>query len=900
MTSVRVWLARIGELWRGRRLDQELDEELEHHLDRLTDDFLRGGMTRDDARRFARRELGGVLHTRELVRDRRGFPMIDAFRQDVRYAVRVLLRTRSFTLVAVLTLALGIGANAAIFSLVDAVMLRPLPYAAPDRLVSIWEARVKAGPANLSTRGTSFSGKADPGRMPVAPANFVEYRRDLQAFSGMAGVSGSSKNLTGSGSPERLIGEEVTHEYFDVLGTAPSSGRVFSAAEDRPDGHPVVVISDGLWRRRFGADPRMLAQIVSLDSNPYEVIGIMPAAFQPATGFGSTDAVDFWVPAAYPADLLANHGDHEIRVVARLKPGVSTEAARAELRAYTDRLATAYPQTNTGITADLRPLREDVIRDVRLSLMVLLVAVGLILLIACVNVANLLIIRAVSKRHEVAVRFALGASRRRVMSELLTQSAVLAALGGAAGLALGAWTQGLLVRVAPTSIPRLQSVGLDSHVFVFTALAALATVVFFGLVPAWQVGRARPIEAIKGRSRSVTDTGVLRWRSVLMVSEVALSTVLLVGAGLMIKSFLTLNGVGLGFMPDHVLALNIALPETRYKTADARLAFYDALAAHVALRPGVQSVAFANRLPLRGGWGSGVLIDGVPAATPSGYLDADFQAVNPGYFATLGIPLTRGRLLTANDRKDTEAVAVVSAEFSRAFLQGGDPIGRHFNRGTGLPLITIVGVVADVRRDGRAAALNPQVFLSAAQTTLYPVRLADFAVRTLGDPRSLAPAIQQDVWAIDKELPLTNVRTLDEILFQKVADRRFQTLLFVLFAALALMLAVVGIYGVVAYAVSQRTPEIGVRMALGANRGRILRWIVGQAIGLVTLGAVAGLAGAFALSRYVATLLFEVGPTNVPTYALAAVVLGVVALASAVLAGRGATKVDPVVALRCE
>jgi predicted permease len=530
---------------------------------------------------------------------------------------------------------------------------------------------------------------------------------------------------------------------------------------------------------------------------------------------------------------------------------------------------------------------------------VLLLAVGVILLIACVNVANLLIIRAVARRHEIAVRFALGASRGRVMRGLLTQSLVLALLGGAAGFALGAWTQGLLVRMAPANIPRLQNVGLDWHVFAFTAIASLVTVGLFGLVPAWQVGRSRPNEVIKGHSRSVTDTGVLRWRNALMVTEVALSTILLVGAGLMIRSFLTLSGVKLGFESSHVLAMNVTLPETHYKTGDDRLRFYEDLAERVSHRPGVQSVAFANRMPLRGGWSSGIRIEGVPAPA-AGFQDADFQAVSHGYFVTLGIPLLRGRLLAPGDRMGAELAAVVSEQFGRTFLQGDDPVGRRFSRGQNMPVLTIVGVVADVRRGGREAKVNPQVYLSAAQTSVYPVRLADFAVRSDGDPRSLAPGIQQDVWTIDKDLPVTNVRTLDEILFQNASEKRFQTLLFAMFAALALTLAVVGIYGVVAYAVSQRTPEIGVRMALGASRGRILRWVVGQAVWLVAIGAAAGLAGAVGLSRYVAALLFEVGPTDAVTYAAAASVLAGVAIAASLLAGRGATKIDPVVALRYE
>jgi predicted permease len=894
--SLRRLIARFGEYLRSRRVERDLDDELAGHLDHLTDEYIRRGLDRDDARRAARRDLGGLDRAKELVRDQRGFRVLDALAQDVRHSIRLLVKAPAFTTVAVLTLALGIGVNTAIFSLVDSVMLRPLPYADPDRLVAVWEARLDPRP---SAQYAPVATEPDPGRMSVAPANFVDYQRATDAFSLMAGYANIGKNLTGGGTPERLVGEEVSHEYFDVLGAVPALGRSFVAGDDGPSGRRLAILSDGLWRRRFQGDPAVIGRLITLDADSYEVVGVMPATFQAVTQVAYATPVSFWIPALYSAELLANHADHEISVVARLGPGVSLTTARSQLKSVVDGLAKQYPKELAGITADARSLRADVTRNFSTSLLILLLAVGLILLIACVNVANLLLIRAVSKQHEIAIRVALGASRGRIIAGLMTQSLILAIAGAVVGLVLGAWTQDLLVRLAPVSMPRLADTTMDARVFTFTLAAAMATTIVFGLLPAWHAGRARPIDAIKSHSRASTDAGVLRWRSLLMVTEVALSTMLLVGAGLTLRSFIKLNGVDLGFATDRVLAMSINLPETKYPDADSRLRFYQTLVERLEGRPGIGAIGFANQLPLRGGWGSGIQIEGVRG--PNGEMfGPDCQAVSPGYFPTLGIRLVRGRLIESIDRKETGAIAVVSEHFGRRFLQGGDPIGLRIRRGPAMPWITIVGVVTDVRRDGRESALVPQVYFSAAQTTLYPVRLSALAVRSDGDPTALLPMIQAEVWAMDRDQPVTAVRTLGEILWRSASSRRFQTLLFGLFALLALILAAIGIYGVIAYAVSKRTPEIGVRMVLGADAGRILRWVLGQAAWLVAVGAVTGLAGALLLSRYIATLLFEIQPTDTLTYVVSAAVLVGIAFVTVLLAARGASRVDPVVALRTE
>lgn len=814
---------------------------------------------------------------------------------DLRYALRLLAKSPAFALVAIFTLALGIGVNSGIFTVVDAVMLRPLPYPEPDRLVSLWETTLKERPSNFSSSGSNLGGGSSPTRTTVAAANLVDYRKDNHAFTGMAGFDIAGMNLTGNGPPERLFGERVTYEYFPVLGVQPSQGRAFLAEEDRPGNHRVVIISHELWQRRFGSDPNLIGNFVTLDDEKYRVIGIMQPGFESPSQFGSTTTLSFFVPAAYPPDQLGKHGNHDINVLARLRPGATLKQAQAELDAVSNRLAQAYPETNSNVKTGAAPLADDIARNVRTSILVLLGAVGLILLIACANLANLLLVRAIGRSREITIRFALGASRARVIGELLIQSVVLAVFGCVAGLVFGYWTRELLVRLAPPNIPRLAGAGLDGRVLLFTVMLSLVTGILFGLFPAWQVSKARPAESLKSSERGIAGAGVMRWRNVLMITEIAVSMVLLVGAGLLLRSFITLSGVDLGFQTERVMAMNINLSETIYQTPDRRFAFFEDLASRVSNLPGVQAVGFANRMPMRGGWSGSFELDSATVTT-----DSDLQAVSPGYFPTLGISLLRGRLLTAADRLGAQPVAVVNTEFVRRFLTGQEPIGRHLRRGPQAPWIAIVGIVGDVHRGGKAAAITPQVYYPAAQTNLYPVRVADFAFRAAGDPKTLMAAVQQQVWAIDKDQPVTNVKTLEEVISQSVAERRFQTLLLLLFAGLALALALVGVYGVISYSVSQRTGEIGLRIALGASRGAILRLVIEQAMLLVIAGIVAGAAGAYGLSRYLTSLLFEVKPTDPLTYSSLALLLTVVALIACYVPARRATQVDPMVALRYE
>jgi putative ABC transport system permease protein len=874
--NVRSAVTRLREALTRNTLERELDDELRLHRDLLIAEFERRGLSASEARRAAGMKLGGIDQGKEAVRDARGLPFAEAFLRDLAYAGRMLRKAPGFSIVTILTLALGIAVNVAIFSIVDGVVLRPLPYPDPDRLVSIWESRG-------DVRGS------------VAPANLADYCRST-SFDGIAGLAARTRNLTTTDQPEALQVEEVTDNYFTVLGVAPALGRNFTEADMRAESAKVAVISDALWRRRFAGDQGVLNRSIDLDSERYQIIGVMPPGFLGLVDLMSTDRRAVWTPAVYPPELLANRGDHEIRLVARLAPDASLEAARAEFTAISQALGAAYPDTNAEVRAEMQPLRDDIVRNVRTSLVVLLLMVGLILTIACVNVANLFLARGVGRRREIAVRFALGASRTRVVTSLVTESLMLAAMASVVGVVFAAWMHNALVAAAPANIPRLDGVAMDARVLAYTGLVAVVTGLLFGAIPAWQAGHSTAADALAGAGRVVAGAAVMRWRNALMLAQVALSCILLVGAGLMVTSLVRLNSVPLGFDAARVLAMRIALPEKRYPTATARLQFFEELERRVLTIPGVEVAGFANNLPLRGGWGGGFGIDGV--ATPPKGFEADFQAVSAGYFRTLGITLADGRSISSDDRVNTQGVAVVSRLFERRFLAGQSALGRQIRRGPDAPLITIVGVVDDVRRDGRASELQPQIFLPAAQTTLYPVRLADLAVRARGNPTDLMPAIRAAVWSLDSEQPISNVRTLDDLLLAGSASRRFQALLFSLFAVLALVLASVGTYGVVSYVVSQRTPEIGVRLALGADAWDIRRWLLSRTMIIVAAGAFIGLVAARWLGQFVSTLLFAVSVGDPASYVLAGTAVSAVALAANLLAARRATSIDPTQALR--
>jgi len=888
-------MRRLACLFRRGEAVDDLNEEMRLHVHLRAQRLRQQGIVEKEAGHMAQRQFGNrtaVLDTASVVW---GWGAWERLFQDLRLGARTLRKTPGFTAVAVLTLAAGLGINTAIFSVVNAVMIRSLPYPQPERLVSLWEEAGRQDPRIANSTGTSVGRAGGPRRTTVSVANLLDYRDRAGSFDGLASYDASPMNLTGHGRPQRVAGERVSAAFFDVLGVSPAIGRGFRAEDDHEGAPAVAILTYDFWQRQMGGDTDAMERALMLDGHAYQVVGVLPRGFQSPSEFALPDRVDFFVPAAYPADLLIARGDHEVNVVGRLKPGVPVRTAQASLDQVSASLAARYPNTNSGLRAVIAPLQEDLVRGLRDSLVALLGASAFIVLITCVNVANLLLVRAIARRHESSVRLALGATRFRMVRQFLAESALLAVAGCAAGILLGVALLRLLISLALATIPQIHSVAMDWRVFAVGAAVATLSGLLFGMAPAWQASAAEPAESLKGTARSTGGKPQVRWRASFTVAEVALSLVLMVGAGLLLKSFVRLMGVDLGFQPDRVLALNVNLPEPRYGTAQQRLQFFERLEERVAALPAVQSVAYANRMPLRGGWSSGVRL----ATAPDTLYVADFQAVSPGYFATLGIPLLRGRLLTAGDREGSPYAAVVNQAFVRQLLNGNDAIGQRLQR-SGQRWIEIAGVVNDVRRGGKTDTVKPQVYLPAAQFSLYPVRLADLAVRAAGDPRRLVNAIQDQIWALDKDQPITNVRTLEEIVSASVALRRFQTWLLAIFAAVAVGLALIGIFGVLSYAVSQRTSELGLRMALGASPRDILVLVLKQAGRWIAVGVVLGLAGAMALTRYFESFLFDVRRTDWQSYAAAVALLAALAIIAALIPARRGARVDPMSALRCE
>jgi putative ABC transport system permease protein len=804
----------------------------------------------------------------------------------LRYSLRSLRKAPGFTATAILTIGLGVGANTAVFSVVDAVLLRPLPYAEPGRLVWLAE-RPASNPAFI--------------RSSVAAVN-LDYYRLAGSFEGLAGYTRMSRTLTGSGDPVQVRGEEVTPNLFAVLGVPAAMGRVFGPGEGDPGRRRVVILMDTFWRAAFGGDRAILGRTLTLDGEPHVVIGIMPPGFRGLSEHGSGYTIDCFVPSAFD-----EAGARGINVVGRLGPDVSLARARDEMRTLSADLRQRRPETHRDLEIALAPIHDEIVRPVRRSLLVLLGAVGLVLVVACVNLANLLIVRALGERREIAIRLAIGATRARIAIDLALRGLILGVLGGGAGLIFGIWTRNLLVSLAPVTMPRLDHVALNPRVLAVTFALATVTGIVAGLLPAVQLRRGHAAPAL--RATALTATGgrsMARWRGLLMAAEIAAALTLAIGAALLVQSLIRLARVDLGFQSRDVLLFTVRLPDAKYRDAAARLAFMAEVERRVAAIPGVASAALANEFPLRGGGFSRVTIAGGEPAAADSVRTAGFQAVSPGYFATLQIPLVRGRLLSSEDRVGAPGAAVVNQTFARRYLAGRDPIGQRFRRVARAPAavadpeLTIVGVVRDARRDGPHTDLAPQVYLSAGQPETHPwTTVAEVGVRAAaGDPRRLGPAIQRAVSSIDPGQPIMSVLTLDDAIAGSTAVRRFNTTLLSAAASLAFGLAMVGVYGVVAHAAAQRTRELGIRVALGASRRDVLSLVVVDGVRWALVGVLVGLAGAYAGTRLLATLLFGVTPTDVATFAsLAALALGIAALASYVPARRAAS-VNPVAVLR--
>jgi putative ABC transport system permease protein len=813
--------------------------------------------------------------------------------QDVRYGSRMLAKNPGFTAVAILTLALGIGANTAIFSVVNAVLLRPLPFAAPDRLVRVVSVRM---PANAP----------DNASYP----DFLDWRARNHVFESMAVFRTGDFTLTRQGDAVQLAGAAVSADLFRLLGVRPSSGRAFLPEEDKPgaaDGGDAVILSHRLWQERFGTDRNVVGRTIDLDNKNFTVVGVMPAGFQFPI---QAEPIDLWTTVA--VDIGGPHGGkgmadqrgaHYLDVIARLKPNVSVGEADAEMNTIFSALGKQYPNDSAHRGARIVPERDHLVGDVRPALLVLLGAVGCVLLIACANVANLMLARATTRQKEVAVRSALGASRGRVFRQLLTESVVLSVLGSAAGLLLAVWGTNLLLRLIPEDVPRLSEVHLDGQVLAFTVVLSLLTGLLFGLAPAVQASKTTLTESLKEGGRGSTE-GLHRnrVRSILVVTEVAVALVLLVGAGLLAQSFLRLERVDPGFDPHHVLTFALSLPDTRYSGA-RQVDFFQQVVAHVGRLPGVRSASAGGPLPLsRDEIDTRFDIEG-QSVPESERPRTGYTWVEPGYFRTLGIPLHRGRDFTASDNLKATPVVIINEALARRFFPNEDPVGKRIEPGIGNgypkgpPMREIVAVVGDIKQNSLEGDSSPNVYVPLRQS---PLDFMTFIVSTEVAPESIVGAVRNQIQEMDKDLPMVNVKTLDQYLSQSVAQPQFNMLLVGLFAALALLLAAVGLYGVISYTVRQRRHEIGIRMALGAERRDVLRLVVGQAFVLTLIGVGIGLALALAATRFLASLLYGVRPTDPVTFFGVALLLGGVALFASYIPARRATKVDPMVALRYE
>jgi putative ABC transport system permease protein len=870
---------KLRALLRKSQAERELDEELRYHIERQTGQNIRLGMNPEEARQAALKSFGGVEQAKERSRDARGVRWIEELWQDLRYGARVLVRNPGFTLIAGATLALGIGANTAIFSVVNTVLLGSLPYKDSDRLVVVWD--------KLFSKGID--------ELELSPNDFFAMRDRNTVFEQMGAVEKTNlNNLTGDGEPLRLEAKSATANLFPMLGIPPLLGRTFTPEEDRAYAR-VAVLSYKLWQSRFAGAKGVIGRNVTINGHTYTVIGVMPAEFEyPPPGSGHLPG-EIWFPRALETDE-AKRDSHNLLTVARLKPGVTFAQARAELENIARRRE-QEARINTDKGVNLVPLQDQIGRKLRAALLILAGAVGFVLLIACANVANLLLSQAAGRASEIAIRLALGASRFRIARQMLTESLLLSLFGGAFGLLVAAWMgQGIRI-LGATQIPRAERLAIDGRALGFTLLVTIFTGIVFGLAPALQASRPDVNETLKGGGRGAKGAGRQQVRNGLVVAEVALSLALLVGAGLLIKSFWRLQQVELGFDARNVLSLDFTPSRAKYPYGSLA-AFYQQLLEKIQALPGVKDAAIVSNAPLSGRRGAEVYkIEGRPE--PKSMADAvvaEYNVVSPGYFQMMGIPLLRGRVFTEGDGPGAPAVAIINQVFAERYWPGEDPLGRRLLVDFSQRWVTVVGIVGNVKQSGLPYEAAPQVSVSYKQAPESRTLL----VRTTADPIGFVGAVRSQIHAIDRDLPIYNIHTMEDLLAESISQRRLNLLLLGVFAGVALALTVVGLYGVISYSVTHRTHEIGVRMALGAQSRDVLRLVIGQGMKLVVLGVSIGLAAAFGLTRLLKTLLFDVSATDPVTFAVVALLLTLVALLACWIPARRAMKVDPLVALKYE
>jgi putative ABC transport system permease protein len=866
---------------RKEQTDRDLSEEVGSYVELLTEKKMKEGMNETEARHAAMVEVGGVEQLKEGVRAGRTGFALETFFQDVRYGLRSLLKKPGFTLTAVITLAIGIGANSAIFSVINGVLLRSLSYANPHSIVMIWERNV--------TEAVRLQNV-------VSPANFLDWQKQSTSFEHMAAVADQRVNLTGGvGEPEEIKAQFVSQQFFPALGVEPTIGRFFVPEEDRVGNDLVIILSHQLWQDRFGSDPAIVGKQATISGRQRTVVGVMPPGFH-----FFDNQVKAWMPMALdPAIDYREKTGRYLRVVARLKPAVTVQHAQAELSGIAKQLEQALPKYNTGWGVDVMRIHEQVVGEIRPILIVLFAAVAFVLLIACANVANLLLSRAASRQRELALRAALGAGRMRLVRQMLTESVLLALMGGALGVLLAFWGVQLLVAFGPDNIPRLSEVTLDLRVLGFTFGISLLTGALFGLVPALQSSRPDLNDALKEGSRSSTGGRSGMFRNLFVVAEVSLALVLLVGAGLMIRSFMRLQSVETGFDPQNVLTMRLQLPRKNYAEPHRILDFFKQAQDRVGALPGVQAVGAISFLPLSGGMASrdGFRIVGQPAPKPGQEPGVEVRVITPTYFRAMGIPLLKGRLLDERDVKESR-VLLINETLARRYFPGVDPVGKQIEvswDGSGPD--EIVGVVGDIHEGALNKDPEPAIYWSHPRVPYSGMALI---VRTAGDASRFGGAVQKEIRTLDPDQPLADVRTMQQVIAKSIARPRFNALLLAIFAGVALVLASVGIYGVMNYSATQRTQEIGIRMALGAKPGDILRLVVGHGMKLTLAGIVIGVIASLALTRVMANLLFGITATDLPTFVAVSAVLTTVALIANYIPARRATRLNPVIALRYE
>ena len=874
-------LARVRSLLAGffqrSRLEDGMDAELRAHIETYTDDLIRSGASRVEAERRARIEFGGIEAVKEECREARGLRWADELRQDLRYAFRALRKAPGFAMAAVLSLALGIGANTAIFSVINAALIRPLPYTEPGRLVAVYE--------NRTTRGAGFGAFAN--------ANFVDLRANAPSFEDIAAHTSTGLSLTGAGEAEQLLGRLVTGNMFSLLGVPAHLGRTLIPEDDEPGKPWVILLSYALWQRKFGGDPSIVGRALSLDGNSHTVVGVMPDAFRFP---GAQD--EFWLPLRFDAQDRQQRSNHNLHCIGRLKRGAKLRQAQSDASFIARRLQREYRDTNAGIDFALLPLHESLTRTVRTALIVLLVAVGLLLLIACANVGNLILARSTARRRELAVRAALGAGRWRLVRQMLTESLCLASLGAGAALALCLAIAKTLRTSLPPALMPTGEIRIDAGVLCFGLVVALTAGLLCGLAPALLVAGRNLHDWLAGSSRSATGSGTdVRTRSVLVAAEVSLTLILLIGAGLLLRSFVRLMDVDPGFTPGHILVARFALPQFLYPAPVNRMSFYQRLLERMAATPGVESAALATCSPLSNEGGSSWFIrEARPAAHPE-ELIANNRVVSEDYFRILGIALREGRTFSSHDGADAPLVAVINESMARRFWPGESPVGKRFQF-ISKPWVQIIGVAGDVHQTALDVNPEPEIYRPFTQDSQIWLAPRALVIRTRGEPSAFAPVLRQQFHVLDSSVPIYGLDSMENLLEKSVASRRLELWLVGVFGLVALLLVSIGIYGVVAYVVAQRGQEIGLRMALGATRADVVGMMLRKALSPVLIGLGIGVALALALSHFLSSQLYLVKATDTLTFAAVPLLLILIAGCAAYFPSRRASRTDPMLALR--